>query len=79
VLENPLFEKLIAAEKHQPHDPNLNVQLGHIIRIFRAYEIATPSFTIRGSWDKPDLVTWRGIQFAGKRPHRRKMDPQTIE
>lgn len=52
VLDLLIFGRLKVAKKHQPHDPDLDYRLDHIVRILRAYEIATTSFTIRGSWEK---------------------------
>jgi hypothetical protein len=54
-LDVMLFGRLKSAKKclrcHQELDP----QIHYIIRVFRAYDIATTSTTIRGLWEKPSF------------------------
>jgi hypothetical protein len=41
---------LKAAKKHLVRDLEESAQLDHIVRVFKAYELATPSTTIRASF-----------------------------
>jgi hypothetical protein len=54
LISRPKFAFLTtsAAKKHYPHDPDLNVRLGHVTRILRASKIVTTGFNIRGSWEE---------------------------
>jgi hypothetical protein len=47
-----LFGRLRAAKKFLSPDFGAPVQLDHMTRVFRAYEIATTSTIIRASWEK---------------------------
>jgi hypothetical protein len=42
-------------EKYLARDPNLSPQVDDLMRVFRAYEQATTSTTVRGSWQKADF------------------------
>jgi hypothetical protein len=52
VLDTLLFGRLKAAKKHILRDLSLGRDLDHVLRTFRAYELATTSLTIRSSWEK---------------------------
>jgi hypothetical protein len=51
VLDVLLFGRLKSA-KYLARDPNLSPQVDHAMRVFRAYEQATTSTTVQGSWQK---------------------------
>jgi hypothetical protein len=52
VLDTLLFGRLKAEKKHLLRDLNLGRDLDYVMRIFRAYELATTSLTVRSSWEK---------------------------
>jgi hypothetical protein len=52
VLDVLLFGRLKAAKKKLSRDLSLGRDLDHALRIFRAYEMATTSLTVRSSWEK---------------------------
>jgi hypothetical protein len=52
VLDLLLSPPLKAAKKHLMRDPTVSPQLDHVMRLFRAYEHALISSTVRGSWGK---------------------------
>jgi hypothetical protein len=43
---------LKTVKKYVPRNQELDPKVDHIVRVFRAYEIATTSATIRGRWEK---------------------------
>jgi hypothetical protein len=43
-------------KKHLLLDTDVSPQLDHVMRVFRAYEQATTSSTVRGSWEKACFV-----------------------
>jgi hypothetical protein len=47
-----LFGRLKSAKKYLPRNQELDAQIDQTIGVFRPYEIATTSPTIRGSWGK---------------------------
>jgi hypothetical protein len=47
VLEVMLFGCLKSAKQYLPRNQDLDPQVGHTMRVFRTYEIATTSTTIR--------------------------------
>jgi hypothetical protein len=51
--------------KYLAQDPNLSPQVDHVRGVFRAYEQATTSTTVRGSWKKADFgfITRSGTQY----------------
>jgi hypothetical protein len=52
VLDILLFGQLKRIKKHLVRDLTLGRDLDHIMRIFRAYELATTSVMVRSSWEK---------------------------
>jgi hypothetical protein len=50
VLDVLLFGILKRAKKHQCRDDELPAQIDHVLSLFRAYEQATMSTTVRASW-----------------------------
>jgi hypothetical protein len=50
VLDRLLFGRLKLAKKHLVRDLEESAQLDHVIRVFKAYELATTSMTIRASF-----------------------------
>jgi hypothetical protein len=52
VLDALLFGRLKVLKKSLPKDDDEDREIDHILRIFRVYEGATTSMTIRGSWEK---------------------------
>jgi hypothetical protein len=52
VLDVLLFGILKRAKKYQRRDDTLRKEVDHVLRLFRAYEQATASTTIRASWGK---------------------------
>jgi hypothetical protein len=52
VLDVLLFGRLKLAKKHLSRNDDLDPQVDHAMRVFRAYEIATTSTTVRSSWEK---------------------------
>jgi hypothetical protein len=52
LLDVMLFGRLKSAKKYLPRYQELDPHVDHIIRVFLAYEIATTSTTIRGSWER---------------------------
>jgi hypothetical protein len=52
VLDFLFFGRLKAAKKHLPRSETHFAQVDHVMPIFRAYEIATTSTTIRSSWER---------------------------
>jgi hypothetical protein len=52
VLDTLLFRRLKAEKKRLLRDLNLGRDLDHVMRIFRAYELATTSLTVRSSCEK---------------------------
>jgi hypothetical protein len=52
VLDVLLFGVLKRAKKYQRRDDTLRKDVDHVLRLFRAYEQATPSTTIRASWQR---------------------------
>jgi hypothetical protein len=55
VLDTLLFGRLKAKKKRFLCDLNLGCDVDHVMRIFHAYELATPSLTVRRSWEKTDF------------------------
>jgi hypothetical protein len=55
VLDILLFGRLKAIRERLLRDLSFGRDLGHVIRIFRAYELATTSFTGRHFWERLDL------------------------
>jgi hypothetical protein len=51
-LPCPLIENPQKAKKYQRRDDTLRREVNHVPRLFRAYEQATTSTTIRASWLK---------------------------
>jgi hypothetical protein len=52
VIDTLLFGRLKAEKKCLLRNLNLGRDLDHVMRIFRAYELATTSLTVRSSWEK---------------------------
>jgi hypothetical protein len=52
VLDVLLFGRLKAAKKYLPRGEIPSPQVDHVMRVFRAYEMATTSTTIRSSWER---------------------------
>jgi hypothetical protein len=52
VLDVLLFGIIKRSKKCQMRDAGLSVDVDHILRLFRAYEAATTSATIRAAWMK---------------------------
>jgi hypothetical protein len=50
VLDVLLFGALTGAKKYQRRDDSLASNIDHVLRLFRAYEIAPTSTTIKSSW-----------------------------
>ena len=52
VLDVLLFGRLKSAKKYLPRNDGAPLQIDHLVRIFKAYEMVTTSSTIRASWVK---------------------------
>jgi hypothetical protein len=50
VLDVLLFGLVKRSKKYQMHDDTLPIHIDHILRLFRAYEAAMASTTIRVAW-----------------------------
>jgi hypothetical protein len=52
VLDLLLFGRLKVAKKYIPRADAVPTDTGHLVRIFKAYELVTTSTTVRASWKK---------------------------
>jgi hypothetical protein len=71
VLDILLFGILKRAKKYQRRDDTMRREVDHVLRLFRAYEQATASSTVRASWvktgfdyEKRDGATYLAVNEA---------------
>lgn len=81
VLDRLLFGRLKAAKKHLVRNPEESAQLDHVVRVFKAYELATTSTTIRASFQHTgfDYVQRDGVWYLTVDEQRLRAYPEFHE
>jgi hypothetical protein len=67
--------------KYLAQDPNLSPRVDHVRGVFRAYEQATTSTTVQGSWQKADFdfITRSGTQYLWVDEAKIRGSPHVLE
>jgi hypothetical protein len=81
VLDVPLFCRLKSAKRYFTRDDSLDPHVDHTFRVFRAYEIATTSTTVRSSWEKAGFGSVRrdGTDYLWVDEGRIRASPEFVK
>jgi hypothetical protein len=81
ILDVLMSGRLKSAKKYLAREPNLLPQVDHVMHLFRAYEQATTSTTVRISWQKAGFgfVIRSGSQYLWVEEAKIRGSPDVLE